>query len=576
MGDWQAASLLDEIDLLTGFPFKSDKYTDDPSGIKLLRGDNIVQGRLRWDGVKLWPKTGLETCERYLLDNDDVVLAMDRPWIEAGLKYARLTTHDLPALLVQRVARLRGGDSLDQRFLYYLIGSRAFTDHVLAVQTGTAVPHISGKQIQSFEFILPPLDEQRAIASVLGSLDDKIELNRRMNRTLEQMAAAIFKAWFVDFEPVRAKASGAASFPGMPQPVFDALPATFADSVLGPIPDGWEVRSLGEVCEKPQYGFTESAQKEPVGPHFIRITDINKMPWVDWSGVPYCPITPKDHENYRVALGDILIARMADPGHGCIIESEKDAVFASYLIRFRPEHERWARYLQYWLRSSAYWDLVRGRQMGSTRATLNAKVLADFPLVAPSTEILDSFSEQATRLRDLVVANVEESQTLAETRDALLPKLLSGEVRVSGATDADTSDRTTPLPDQLLAMSRLADELEATPTPEWPQADRVGENRIVMPVLDNGPAIERFEQLAYKIGLVLFDFDWGMWQDSAQRFIDEPERVDSADLQTIQQLTTTVIRAEKFCEGTLADMHERGVLTAICRRCGGLAKEVTS
>lgn len=106
------------------------------------------------------------------------------------------------------MACLRGKERLDNRFLRYLIGSRSFTDHVLGVQTGTAVPHISGKQIGEFEFHLPPLPEQRAIAHVLGTLDDKIELKRRMNATLEALARAIFKSWFVDFDPVHAKARG--------------------------------------------------------------------------------------------------------------------------------------------------------------------------------------------------------------------------------------------------------------------------------------------------------------------------------------------------------------------------------
>src|SRR5690606_31670438 len=103
----------------------------------------------------------------------DVVLAMDRPWIEAGLKYAQLRDEDVPCLLVQRVARLRARDSLDQRFLGYLIGSPRYSEYVLAVQTGTAVPHISGQQICDFQFPLPALRDQRAIASVLGALDDK-------------------------------------------------------------------------------------------------------------------------------------------------------------------------------------------------------------------------------------------------------------------------------------------------------------------------------------------------------------------------------------------------------------------
>ena len=99
------------------------------------------------------------------------------------------------------------------------------------------------------EITLPPVDEQRAIAAVLGALDDKIEQNRRTARTLERLARAIFRAWFVDFEPVKAKADGATSFPSMPQHVFDALPTRFDDSDIGPVPEGWEVKALTSVAD---------------------------------------------------------------------------------------------------------------------------------------------------------------------------------------------------------------------------------------------------------------------------------------------------------------------------------------
>ena len=122
-------------------------------------------------------------------------------------------------------------------FLHYVVASREFTDYVLSVQTGTAVPHISGNQIGEYEFLLPSLPEQRTIAHILSTLDDKIELNRRMNETLEAIVRALFKSWFVDFDPVSAKAAGRDI--GLPQPLSDLFPARFVDSDLGGIPKGW-------------------------------------------------------------------------------------------------------------------------------------------------------------------------------------------------------------------------------------------------------------------------------------------------------------------------------------------------
>ncbi len=258
-----------------------------------------------------------------------------------------------------------------------------------------------------------------------------------MNETLEAIAKALFRSWFVDFEPVRAKMEGrwrsGESLPGLPAHLHPLFPDRLVPSELADIPEGWEVGTLGQLSAKPQYGYTQSAKAEPVGPKFLRITDINKKPWVEWDAVPHCEIAPGDFEKYRLHDGDVLIARMADPGHGCVVEGEHEAVFASYLIRFRPLHARYARFLQYWLRSDVYWSLVRGRGTGTTRASLNAKVLAGFPLTVPSRPVLDSFEHEVGRIRDRVVANVEDSRRLSALRDTLLPRLVSGELQVAPA-----------------------------------------------------------------------------------------------------------------------------------------------
>ena len=164
-----------------------------------------------------------------------------------------------------------------------------------------------------------------------------------MNETLEEMARALFKDWFVDFDPVRAKVDGRE--PYLSPEVWSLFPDRLVDSELGPIPAGWEVKTLRKLSRKPQYGYTESAKDEPIGPKFLRITDINKKAWIEWEAVPHCQITVENFKKYRLNKGDILIARMADPGHGCVIEERLDAVFASYLIRFQPLHDRYARFL---------------------------------------------------------------------------------------------------------------------------------------------------------------------------------------------------------------------------------------
>ena len=323
----------------------------------------------------------------------------------------------------------------DDLFVYYLARDpslRTFAIH--SMQGSTGRQRVDANSLGLFEFSLPPIEEQRRIAHILGTLDEKIELNRQMNETLEATARAIFKSWFVDFDPVKAKMDGRKPA-CMDTETADLFPSAFQDSPLGEIPQGWAVRTLGDLSYQPQYGYTASAKDEIVGPKFLRITDINKTAWIDWGSVPYCEITEKNFDKYRLYKGDVLIARMADPGHGVLIEGDQEAVFASYLIRFCPIHSEYARFFQYWLRSDSYWKLVRGREIGTTRASLNAKTLSGFPLVIPPLDIVEIFSSQISSLRDRVVANTSETESLASVRDTLLPKLLSGEIRVDDAAE---------------------------------------------------------------------------------------------------------------------------------------------
>ena len=302
-----------------------------------------------------------------------------------------------------------------------------------------ASDHFGPTHLRQMTIPVPPFSEQRAIAHVLGTLDDKIELNRRMNATLEAMARALFKSWFVDFDPVRAKMEGRDT--GLPKEIDDLFPERLVDSELGEIPQGWFIRTLGDLCHKPQYGYTASARSEPVGPRFLRITDINKESWVFWSRVPYCEATDDELSKYRLTKGDVLIARMADPGHGVLIEEDMDAVFESYLIRFRPVEDCHARLLQYWLKSDAYWQLVRGQAAGTTRVSLNARVLSLFPMVVPPDDgVTSAFGTAVGTLRDRLVQSATEMELLIGLRDTLLPKLVSGDVRVTASEPSFARD----------------------------------------------------------------------------------------------------------------------------------------
>lgn len=163
------------VSVLPGFAFRSGGYSEAPSDIRLIRGDNIVQGGFRWDGVKRWPMSDRSTFRRFELARDDVLIAMDRTWVSAGIKYAVVDESALPSLLVQRVARLRAKATILPRYLAYLIGSKIFERYVLSIHTGLGVPHISGGQIEAFEARMPSPESQESIVNKLDAICTCVE-----------------------------------------------------------------------------------------------------------------------------------------------------------------------------------------------------------------------------------------------------------------------------------------------------------------------------------------------------------------------------------------------------------------
>jgi len=436
MSERGRAELGEEVDILTGFPFKSSNYTDDRDSVRLLRGDNVGQGQLRWDGAKRWPSDAVEEFSDYVLQKDDVILAMDRPWIEAGLKWAWVTESDLPSFLVQRVARLRARERLDQKYLRYVIAAPEFTRHVLAVQTGTAVPHISKTQIGEYRLDIPPLHDQEWIAHILGTLDDKIELNRRMNGTLEAIARAIFKSWFIDFDPVHAKAEGRGPV-GMNPGTAALFPDSFQDSPLGRIPEGWEVLKLAEV---------DSVNARTAG----KDHPYKEIAYVDISSVTEgAAAEPTRYEFSKAPSRARRLVRDGDTIWATVRPNRK-----SYLYVHQPPDDLVVStgfavlspaavppdYLYHWTTTQSFVDYLTSLAHGAAYPAVRAKTFEDANILVPSSVVLAAFREVVHPLRDLASRGESESRNLAEARDALIPVLLSGKDRISTDTGGDKDE----------------------------------------------------------------------------------------------------------------------------------------
>jgi Restriction endonuclease S subunits len=276
----------------------------------------------------------------------------------------------------------------------------------------TPFSFITKEKALQIPIIFPPLSEQSRIATVLSWFDDLIEVKKRQNEILEKTAMAIFKSWFIDFEP------------------FMDGEFVYSEELGKEIPKGWEVKKLGEVV-KTQYGVTISG--ENFGEiKLLRITDINKTFVIDWDNVPYCNIDEKTFYKYNLSDKDIVISRIADIGKVAIIENPPRSVFASYLIRLKIKSGSniMPYYLYYWLKSEIYQEYILGAAEGSTRENTNAEVIKDGPILIPDISILQKFEEIACDLRSKIILNQKQIMTLRKIRDTLLPLLVFGKLRV--------------------------------------------------------------------------------------------------------------------------------------------------
>jgi len=248
-GEWQDYKVGDLFDLKPGFAFKSADFVQ--SGAPVIKIKNVKAGSVVLDDLSYVDERFLNTKRSYKIHHGDILITMSGNRFDGSRgtwvgKVAQFLSYK-PCLLNQRVAILqpKAGHNLDRRCCSYILGSSEYQDLFIAIATSSGgQANLSPGQILGADIFLPPYDEQRAIAHILRTLDDKIELNRRMNETLEAMACALFKSWFVDFDPVHAKAEG--RDPGLPKPLADLFPDSFEDSELGEIPKGWQIGSVDD------------------------------------------------------------------------------------------------------------------------------------------------------------------------------------------------------------------------------------------------------------------------------------------------------------------------------------------
>lgn len=388
-------------ELLIGFAFKSSGFLDDAAeGIRLVRGDNVQQGNIRWgDKAKKWALGDFELLSRYQLRLGDVLLAMDRPVVGGGLKLAWVTQNDLPSLLVQRVCCVRGKAGIaDTLYLRYVLAEPRFTGHIDRITTGANIPHISGKDIAAFSFALPPLDEQRRIASAIAAYDDLIENNQRRIKLLEEAAQRLYREWFV-----------ALRFPGHERV-----------KVVDGVPQGWERKQLDSICYEVK-DLADPNQIDPATPYLSMEHMQPRSICLDhWETANKVGSTKAEFKKRDVLFGKIR------PYFHKVGLAQTSGITSTDVIVLRPKKAELLAMLLMIVSADDFVAHAAGTSNGSKMPRANWQVLKNWGILVPPNEIVARFESAINPLLDQMEHLSQQSRLSRQARDALLPRLMSG------------------------------------------------------------------------------------------------------------------------------------------------------
>lgn len=437
---WPRVRLGDLVTISHGWPFKSDSFANEQQGrpIVVAIGNFEYTGGFRFETTSVKEYIG-DYPKEYELVPGDILLVMTCQTAGGEILGVpgQIPDDGKTYLHNQRLGKvvIREPGKIHSDFIYHLARCPAFNRALCATASGSKILHTSPGRIEAFEFALPPLPTQKAIAHILGTLDDRIELNRRMNQTLEAMAQTLFKSWFVDFDPVHAKYAGRKP-EGMSAETAALFPDSFQDSAHGRIPRGWAVTKLKDLTSKIGSGATPrggSAVYVEQGIALIRSQNVydNEFRWEGLARLS--DASAADLSNVEVKLGDVLFNITGDSIlRTCVVDpSVLPARVNQHVAIIRAANGVPPRFLHLCMAQPRIKELLLGLNAGATRPAVTKGHLESVTVLHPPVRILGAFDKLTTPLFQGIDTNLQESRTLAAVRDTLLPKLLSGELGVA-------------------------------------------------------------------------------------------------------------------------------------------------
>jgi type I restriction enzyme S subunit len=383
-------------------------------GRRLVTSRHLTTGRLELSEAYLISENDFEAInKRSKVDRWDVLVSMIGTVGEACL------IKEEPEFAIKNIGLFKTKSEDDGKWLYYFLRSEAAQQSIRELSRGTTQQYIPLNALRALPILVTddPV-EQKQIIGILGALDDKIELNRKMNETLEQMAKALFKSWFVDFDPVHAKATGSKPA-GMDKATDDLFPDSFVDSELGKIPKGWRVGTVSEIAANPR----RSIQPGDIAPG---------TPYIGLEHMPRRSIALGDWADSNVVesgktvfkKGEILFGKLRPYFHKVGL-AQVDGVCSTDILVLSAISESWHGPL---LCIASSDELIKFTNLASTGTKMprtNWGDVSSFKIVISSNEVAKEFTKRTSSLTDKIGQNLAESKVLTEMRDVLLPKLLS-------------------------------------------------------------------------------------------------------------------------------------------------------
>lgn len=424
----EKVKLGDIATILVGNPFESAKFNTEGKGVRLVRGMNVTERELRFGDDTRWWSELSDNLLPYYLKANDIVIGMDGS--KVGKNFALVKEEDLPLILVQRVACIRAKENIDQLFLWQYLAHN-FLNYVNTTKTGSAIPHISGNQIASFPVLLPSLETQQKIATVLSSLDDKIALNNRINAKLEQMAKRLYDYWFVQFD-----------FPGADGKPYKSNDGKmdWNEELKRKIPEGWEVKKLGDLFTTNRgVSYSTATITGDGGIPMINLASFSPDGCYKVSGLklftgeytkekvlkPYDLVLCNTQQTAIDFTKDIIGKVLLIPD---IFEG--DITSSHHVNTLHVSNEDLKFYLYRLCNTDYFHKYISNYASGTNILGLDFSGVENFKTEIPPAELLAEFAKLMLNIEKKKSEVIKENQKLIAMRDKLLPLLMNGQVVV--------------------------------------------------------------------------------------------------------------------------------------------------